>query len=74
VLDAHNHRIDDLAVSLSLGKVVSTNLSPEDRCAIKNLKSMSIINFNFVSYVRAIDNGYIIAMSRLHPIDSLVET
>ena len=74
MFDAHNHGIDDLAVALALGEVMAANLSPEDRCAIENLKSMSVVNFNFMSNVGTIDNGDVVAVSGLHHVYSLVET
>lgn len=73
VFDAHHHCADNFSVSLAFGEIVPANLSPEDLCAVEYFESMSVVDLYFVCDVGTVDDGDVVAVSRLDKIDSLVE-
>ena len=73
VPDAHHDCAHHLATTLPAGEVVAADFSPEHACPIQYVEAMGIVHFDFVSDIRAVNDGDIVAVPRLHPVDALVD-
>ena len=73
VSDAHHDCAHHLATTLPAGEVVAADFSPEHACPIEYVEAVGIVNFDLVSDIRAVDDGDIVAVARLDPVDALVD-
>ena len=73
MFDTDNCSTDYLSVALAFGRVLTTDLSPEDLGAMKDVEFLCPIDLNFMRDVGTIDNGSMIPEPWLDKVSALVE-
>ena len=63
MFDTNDSCADDLSVSLTFGRVLSSNFCPEDLRAVEDFEFLGPINLNFVGNVGTFDDGCVVTVA-----------